>query len=54
LYENGLEVDDWRAVDHFEPLHLERAAVLVDRQNRDPVEPDRIRPIRRARGEYAG
>ena len=49
--EHRFHVDDRRTVDGFQVAHAHARAVNLE--NRDPVQPDRVRPVRRARAEHA-
>ena len=49
--QDGLDVDDGRAVDRLQRSHLELEP--VDPADRDAMEPERVRPIGRPRREHA-
>lgn len=50
--ENRLDIDDWSAVDCFQPLHFE-PAIVIDAQDLCAMHSDRVGPIRRTRGKHS-
>src|SRR6476660_9306563 len=50
--EHRLEIDDRRSVDRLQRSDAD--PLLLDREHAHPVEPDRVRTVRRASGEDAG
>ena len=51
LAEDGLDVQDWGAVDRFEIA--DRDGIVLDRLDRDGVQADRVRTVGRAGREHA-
>src|SRR6185312_1562010 len=52
VLENRLDIDDWSAVDCFQPLHFERA-IVIDAQDLCAMHSDWVGTIRRSRGKHS-